>query len=268
MAYNTYSRRTGQANMSFSKLATQCFLRTLIAAFIGIIIYMSVVFVVNGMNYKVIGYEIFYSADGENFDPDAKYEYYYTGEEGENWVDEGLEPFLDENGGFKDGYYKQDIPSSLDKSTMNTLAWISQIPTLIIWGALLYTLTWNVGNGAADKNEFGGVTYDKFRGLKAGLIAVIPHAITYLILVVAKIIYSCKDAVVNSFDWTISLFKIFNYNCFAFNDMIITGGIDTISVSELICLALVLVPLPLFAAFGYAMGLRHTNIKEKIVYKD
>jgi len=263
MAYNTYSRRTGQANMSFSKLATQCFIRTLIAAVIGIIIYMSVVFVVNAINYKVIGYEILYSADGENFDSDAKYTYYYTGKEGEDWEDENLEQFKDENGNYKEGYYRQDIPSKLGKSTMNTLAWIAQIPTLIIWGALIYTLTWNVGSGAANKKEFGGVEFDKLRGLKAGLVAVIPYAVTYLILVVARL----SGAFSWTVNWAVSLFKILNYNCFAFNDMIISGGILSISILELICLVFVLVPLPLFAAFGYAMGLRHTNIKEKIVYK-
>lgn len=260
MAYNTYNRRTGQAHMSFKKLAAQCFLRTLIAAIIGIVIYMSVVFVVNGMNYRVIGYKILYSADGETFEPDAKHEYYYTGEEDENWVDKGLEQFMDENGNYKEGYYKQELPSTLSKSAMSTLAWVSQIPTLIIWGALLYTLTWNVGNGAADKNELGGESIDKLRGLKAGLVAVIPYAVTYLILVAAKIS--------GAMNWAVSLFKILNYNCFAFNDMIITGGLNTISASELVCLALVLIPLPIFAAFGYAMGLRHTNIKEKVIYKD
>ena len=69
-------------------------------------------------------------------------------------------------------------------------------------------------------------------------------------------------------NWAVSLFKIFNYNCFAFNNMIITNGLGSISAFELICLVLVLVPLPAFAAFGYAMGVRHTILKEKIVYKD
>ena len=258
MAYNTYSKRTGEANMSFAKLVRQCLLRTIITTFIGLMILMSITVVVNGMNYKIIGYEIFHSVDGESFE--KVYEYRYTGKEDENWVDENLSQYLDEDGYYKEGYYKQDIPSSLPDSTMRFLSWIAQIPTLIIWGALIYTLTWNVGNGAADKKEFGGTAFDKLCGLKAGLIAVIPYAITYLILVAAKIFGSST--------WPISLFKIVNYNCFAFNDMIITDGLNTISATELICLALVLVPLPLFAAFGYAMGVRHTNIKEKIVYKN
>jgi hypothetical protein len=50
--------------------------------------------------------------------------------------------------------------------------------------------------------------------------------------------------------------------------MIITNGLGSISISELLCLAAVLLPLPIFSAFGYAMGLRHTLLKDKIVYKD
>lgn len=250
MAYN---RRIGQTEMSFSKLAMQCLFRTIIAAFITLIIYMSIFTVVNSINYEPLGYEVLYSEDGENFE--TVYTYMYTGKEDENWVDEKLAEYMN-----KDGYYKQTIPNKLSRSAMTTVAWISQIFALGVWGALIYIVNWNVGNADADKHELGGAPLDKLRGLKAGLVAVIPHAVTYLILVVAKLS--------NSFPWATSLFKIFNYNCLAFNDMIITGGVESISAAELICLAAVLLPLPIFALFGYSMGVRHTILKDKIVYKN
>jgi hypothetical protein len=50
--------------------------------------------------------------------------------------------------------------------------------------------------------------------------------------------------------------------------MIITNGVNSISFAELICLVIVLLPLPLFATLGYAMGVRHTSLKEKIVYEN
>lgn len=250
MAYN---RRIGQTEMSFSKLTAQCLIRTILATFLSLIIFMSITFVVTGVNYKALGYEVLYSEDGENFE--TVYTYMYTGEEPENWVDEKLQEYID-----KDGYYQQTIPNQLSKSVMNAVSWISQILALVVWGALIYIVNWNVGNADADKHELGDAPLDKLRGLKAGLLAVIPFAATYLVLVIAKLIGSPH--------WAVSLFKIFNYNCFAFNDIIITNGLGSISVIELICLVLVLVPLPVFAAFGYAMGVRHTVIKEKIVYKD
>ena len=250
MAYN---RRIGQTEMSFSKLAAQCLIRTLVSAFIALIIYMSIVFVVTGINYKPIGYDVLYSEDGENFE--KVYTYMYTGEEDENWVDEKLQEYMG-----KDNYYQQSIPNKLSESTMNTISWFSQILSLVVWCAFIYAVTWNVGNADADKNELGSAPLDKLRGLKAGLLAVIPHAVTYLLLVFAKL--------TNLLPWAVSLFKIFNYNCFAFNDMIITNGLNSISISELICLVFVLVPLPVFAAFGYAMGVHHTLLKEKIVYKN
>jgi len=250
MAYN---RRIGQTEMSFSKLAMQCFLRTLVAAFITLLIYMSIIYVVTGINYKALGYEVLYTEDGENYE--TVYTYMYTGEEDEDWVDEKLAEYMN-----KDGYYKQTIPNQLSQSAKNTVAWISQAISLIVWGALIYAVTWNVGNADAGKNELGNTPIDKMCGLKAGLVAVIPYTVIYLLLVIAK--------VTNIIPWAVSLFKIFNFNCFAFNDMFITGGVNSISILELICLALVLLPLPLFAAVGYGLGVNHTMIKEKIVYKN
>lgn len=249
----SYNRRIGQTEMSFAKLSVQCLLRTLLATFLSLVIFMSITFVVTGVNYKALGYEVLYSEDGENFE--TVYTYMYTGEEPEDWVDEKLNEYMD-----KEGYYKQTIPNQLSESAMSVVSWISQIIALVVWGALIYIVNWNVGNADADKHELGDAPLDKLRGLKAGLVAVIPFAVTYLILVIAKIS--------NTFHWTVSLFKIFNYNCFAFNNMIITNGLDSISISELLCLALVLLPLPAFAVFGYSMGVRHTILKEKIVYKN
>ena len=248
-----YNRRIGQTVMSFSKLSAQCLIRTLLAAFLTLIIYMSITFVVTGVNYKAIGYEVLYSADGENFE--TVYTYMYTGEEPEDWVDEKLQEYMD-----KEGYYQQSIPNKLEKSTMNIVSAVSQVISLVVWGALIYIVNWNVGNADADRKELGNAKLDKLRGLKAGLVAVIPFAVSYLILVIAKI--------TGAMSWAVSLFKILNYNCFAFNNMIITDGLNSISAVELICLALVLLPLPLFAAFGYKMGVRHTILKEKIIYKN
>lgn len=250
MAYN---RRIGQTEMSFSKLTTQCLIRTLLSAFLGLIIFMSITFVVTGVNYKVLGYEVFYKDESGNVE--TVYTYMYTGEEPENWVDEKLNEYIG-----KEGYYQQNIPNQLSKGAMSAVSWVSQIISLVVWGAMIYIVNWNVGNADADKHELGDAPLDKLRGLKAGLLASIPFVVSYLVLVFAKI-FSAPA-------WAVSLFKILNYNCFAFNNMIITNGLGSISILELICLAIVLLPLPIFAAFGYSMGVRHTILKEKIVYKN
>ena len=253
MAYNTYNKRNGRMNMSFSKLTGQCIIRTFLAIFLTLILYLSITFAVTGINYKAIGYEVLYSPDGQTFE--KVYTYMYTGEEPENWVDEKLQEYMN-----KEGYYKQTIPNKLSKSAMNTVSWASQAIALVVWGALIYIVNWNAGNADADKKELGNTSVDKLRGLKAGLMATIPFAASYLILVVAKLS--------GALNWAVSLFKILNFNCFAFNNMIITNGLASISYSELICLVAVLLPIPVFATFGYAMGVRHTVLKDKIIYKN
>ncbi|MBQ3562408.1 MAG: hypothetical protein IJD71_02540 [Clostridia bacterium] len=249
----SYNRKIGKTNMSFSKLTKQCIIRTVLSLFLTLILYLSITFVVTSINYEAIGYDVLYSPDGENFE--TVYTYMYTGEEPENWVDEKLQEYMN-----KEGYYKQTIPNQLSKSAMNAVSWVSQILALGVWGALIYIVNWNAGNADADKNELGNASIDKLRGLKAGLLAVTPFAASYLILVVAKL--------TGAISWAVSLFKILNFNCFAFTNMIITNGVGSISISELICLVAVLLPLPIFAAFGYAMGVRHTVLKDKIVYKN
>ena len=132
MAYN---RRIGQTEMSFSKLTTQCLIRTLLSAFLGLIIFMSITFVVTGVNYKVLGYDVRYSDDGVNFE--TVYTYMYTGEEPENWVDEKLNEYMG-----KEGYYQQNIPNQLSKGAMSAVSWVSQIISLVVWGAMIYIVNW------------------------------------------------------------------------------------------------------------------------------
>ena len=99
MAYN---RRIGKTQMSFRGLAFQCLIRTLISAFIALIIYMSISFIVTGVNYKPIGYTVLYSEDGENFE--TVYTYMYTGEEDENWVDPKLKEYMNKEARAKEEF--------------------------------------------------------------------------------------------------------------------------------------------------------------------
>lgn len=248
-----YNKITAKGNMSFKKMVAQCILRTLICSLIGLLIYASITAVVVGIVVKPVGYEVLHTEDGENFE--TVYTYIYTGNEDENWVDEKLNEFM--QGG---NYYKQTIPGKLDDGQMSAISWCTQVISFIIWFAFIYTFMWNVGNADADKNELGNANLDKFRGLKSALFALIPFALAYVLLVITKIF--------GIFDWSISLFKILNFNSFAFNNMIITGGKESISASETICLAATLIPLPLFSHFSYRMGNKHIKIKEKLIYKN
>ena len=255
MAYNS---SFGAGNISFKRFCFRLFLRTMVAAFLTLIIYLSVTTLINGFNYKALGYDILYTKDGQNFE--KVHTYIYTGEEGENWVDEELLKYVKEDGSLMDGYYQQTIPNQLSADTLSKIKWVSQIAGIVIWCGFIYTAAWGVGNAVADKEQFGGQAVDKLFALKAALIALIPFAASYVILWISKIF-----GVLN---WSVSLFKILNYNFLALNDTVITGPATKVGILGLIALVLVLVPMPLMAHFGYRMGNKQIILKEKIIYKN
>ena len=113
MAYNS---GLGAGNISFKKFCFKLFLRTMVAAFLTLIIYLSITTLVNGFNYKSLGYDVLYTKDGQNFE--TVHTYMYTGEEGENWVDEELLKYVKEDGSLMDGYYQQTIPNKLQNSCL------------------------------------------------------------------------------------------------------------------------------------------------------
>ena len=84
-----YSSSFGAGNVSFKSFCFKLFLRTMVAAFLTLIIYLSITTLVNGFSYKPLGYDVLYSKDGQNFE--KVHTYMYTGDEGENWVDENSE---------------------------------------------------------------------------------------------------------------------------------------------------------------------------------
>ena len=254
MAYNS---GFGAGNISFKKLCFKLFLRTMVAAFLTLIIYLSITTLVNGFNYKPLGYDVLYTKDGQNFE--KVHTYIYTGNEGENWVDEELSKYVKEDGSLLEGYYQQTIPNKLSDDAINTIKWISQTLGIIIWCAFVYTLCWGVGNAVADKAQFGGKQVDKLFALKASLIAVIPFALSYIALWIFKIF--------GVFNWAVSLFKILNYNFLALNDAVIAQS-GQMEVLGMVALVLVLTPMPLMAHFGYRMGNKQIILKEKIIYKN
>lgn len=253
-----YSSSFGAGNISLGKLCFKLFLRTMVAVFLTLIIYLSITTLVNGFNYKPLGYDVLYSKDGQNFE--KVHTYMYTGNEDENWVDEELLKYVKEDGSLMEGYYQQTIPNKLSDSTINTIKWISQTLGVIIWCGFIYTLCWGVGNAVADKAQFGGKPVDKLFAFKASLMALIPFGLSYIALWIFKIFGVFKLAV--------SLFKILNYNFLALNDAVLTDSAETIGVLGLLALIFVLVPMPLMAHFGYRMGNKQIILKEKIIYKN
>lgn len=233
---------------SVKNMAVQCIIRTLVAAFIAFMIYVSITIIMVGAKTKEIGYTILYSEDGENFT--EIYTHYF--EDGED------ARYADYDG--KELYYKTSVRSTLSDKTNNNIRWISQTFAFILWVSMIYGTVWKAGDTDVSMKE-PTKREILLKGLKAGLFADIPFAVSYLVLVVTSIF-----KIFPSFP---RVHKIITFYMFAFNDVFIkgTGNGFEITFWGILGAAITLLPLPIFCTVAYYMGKKHIAIKEKLIYK-
>lgn len=233
---------------SFAKLVAHCLLRVVVASVMAFILYASFTTIAVGSLTEEIGYTVLYSEDGENYDEVYKH-YIADGE------DKLLDKYID-----KKGYYQTPIRSSLTATEKTVVMWLANGISLAVLFGMIYALMWNAGDANANRAELGGAKPDHWRGVKVALCAMIPAILAYLYLLLAK-----------SFDLPggVALYKVVTYYGFAINETFLQVG-DTESVltaTSALGLLINLLPLPLFAAFGYRMGEKHLIFKEKIMYQ-
>lgn len=234
---------------SVKSLVAQCILKTVMASLIAFLLYVSVTIIAVGSYTKEIGYTILYSEDGENYEEVYKH-YYSNGEDAK---------FKDYDG--KENYYKTPIRSEVDGSIQKIFMWIGQGLSLIIWFAMLYGVLWKAGDADANMAELGKHKRDIYKGLRVGIFADIPFAAAYLLLVITSVF--------KIFPKYPAIYKIVTYFMYAFNDTFIkaTGNGFEITFGGVLGSILVLLPLPVIAAYAYYMGEKHIIVKEKILYK-
>lgn len=241
---------------SLRKLSVKCFSRSVLVSIMAFLLYAFLTVIVSGMTTKELGYTIMYSADGENFE--------------DVYIHEHAETCFDENGcddekyseyASKTGYYKTTNRSLVSDKNITITRWIAQLASLGILYIVIYAAMWQAGDSNANMSEMGNVKRDSLKGVKAGLIADIPYALLYIILAVTS-----AFKLMPNFP---GIYKIATYFMFGFNDTFIPVADKSfvITIGGIIGAALVLLPIPIFAAFGYNMGQKHIIFKEKIVYK-
>ena len=228
---------------SVKNLALQCIIRTLVACFIAFMIYVSITVIMVGGSTKEIGYTILYSEDGESFS--EVYSHYYKN---------GEDPkYADYDG--KENYYKTPIRSELNKGTNIRIRWIAQNLSFICWVAVICGVMWRAGDANVDLAEPSKKEV-LLKGLKVGLLADIPFAASYFVLVVTSVFKILPSYSI--------IHKILTFYMFAFNDTFIKGQRTFWGI---LGACVVLIPLPIICMVAYYMGKRHINFKEKLIYK-
>lgn len=136
---------------------------------------------------------------------------------------------------------------------------------LILDGGMVYQFMWRQGDKEANYIQFGRIPKTPYKGLKVGLLAMIPYGIMDVIL-------ALSIAQILPFDF-LRTFRILNAPLYGFMKLVhwnlgwATATAPGLSWGEFVVLALMPLIYVVFCAVGYELGLRHISIKEKLVYK-
>lgn len=134
-----------------------------------------------------------------------------------------------------------------------------QFVCAVLFMFFLYCPVWVDADKDRNMANHGKIIFDKFKGIKAGLIIAIPFVILNLLLVLSwlKIIpnFFALYKVINSFFWP--LLHILAPN---------TGSVESLNLFDIIIINLLPLYIPIVTSIGYYCGYKNISLKNKIVY--
>ena len=235
---------------SNARLALGVFGRTIVAALIGVILYLSLSTIFATFSTEKIGVTVWeYDSSGVAHEVKT---YLY---EDKDFPDELK---LEENQTSTDKY--SPVPAGVELA----LDIVTQVCNLIILAAFPYRKLWAQGDHDRNEINFGHLKEDTQRGLKVGLIADIPAILVYLSLWLGKL-------GVPLFEHTHALYTLFNSSFLPFCYRTMGRGLQSatgLSVGSMLALLLPVVFLTLVCHVAYTLGLHQFSVSDKLFYKN
>ena len=163
----------------------------------------------------------------------------------------------------KEGYVitKKGIRSELAGAGKTVFYVLTQASCYFMLCAFLYPKLWERGTRDSNLVQFKHCREDKLKGLKAGIIAVIPATVFTLFLAVTS------SGISKNFPIVIYKFlQAFNFNVI---DAIVgkAGAFGELSAIKLIALILLQTIVPAVTFVSYYLGYKNISLSEKLVYK-
>lgn len=148
-------------------------------------------------------------------------------------------------------------PSATTKTVMGIL---SQIMMLIVLGIFPYHILWQFGNRDDTNVRYKGQRPDPWRGVKVGALAMVPFALLWLVLVVAKYV-----------GWN-DFFQVYNLISFPYihyNTLVLGTQVtlSDITLWRLILLLPTYLFVPLVSGVAYRLGGKQFSLAEFITFK-
>ena len=227
---------------SLFKDSAKLFGKTLLVSLLCFFVVISVMVVSVGFFAEPAGYYVtgtkdgkvenlytYYTADGE----DTKYETY----EKQGYALEKTEIKL--------------VPEAKEKGSFV----LAQILCIGILGIFIYPRLWERGYKDRNLAQTGNIVGDQWRGLKLGLIAIIPWVALLLVLSQVK-------------GFAVSLLMFASPIFYPVYSLMTDGSIyfSQVGVLTLIGMVACWLILPVFSALGYGLGFKDFSITEKLTY--
>ena len=141
---------------------------------------------------------------------------------------------------------------------MLVLSAFCSLSTLVLFinGKLFY-----IGDSDANKVQFGRIEYDKFKGLKLGIVPAFFALMSYIVLILGKLGILGK--------WAYVIFNFSNYHLFAYHQMIFGGKMNVTEMSwwSIAAASLTVFLVPLICHVCYTLGYKRINLFERVVFK-
>ncbi len=231
------------------KYALKLWGRIIFATIMCAVLYFSLHMLVSALCAKEVGYRIFETTDSGEYE--LIDEHYFSVDE-----DSSMTVTLSE------GQTKQPI-KELTGGGAATFNIVAQILMLSVLAVFPYDRMWKLG--ARDENmvQCGRKKANNLRGFKIGLMASIPSAVLFILLVVAKF------GVIPG--WYLSIYRVCNMPYLPFINAFFTAGdanaVITAPWFAFVAAAAIVFFVPAICALGYRLGRSGFSIQDHLIYK-
>ena len=222
--------------------------RTVLATFMTLLVYFSVVMAVTGATTHSAGYRVYNKNPDGTTNPTVVEEHYYA---------DGEDPAAEVTVGENQVYviFRSSPPFAVEL----TQDIVCQIIMLIILLSFPYAMMWERGSSDRNAVDFGHAAPDPHRGLRIGLLASMPSFVLLIVLAATLLFPAAKASV-------LSLFRLANAPFYpAFLRLIPKDG--TVTVLGLLGCLIILLSVPLCAAAAYRLGYRRRRLSDILLFR-
>ena len=232
-------------------LGTKTFFKLVLVNILCAVIVLSISIITSNAFSEDIGYMVYGVAEGEE-EPKHLYNYYF-----ENGEDTQKAKFEAEG-------YTELSEHPITASTKTGDIIFLAVSALFCFGtlaAILYPAVWKTGSKDRNLVHFGHISEDKFKGLKIGVIAVIPAFLLFAFFIATKGNIAANFPAV----WL----KFLNANAYSLIDLLQNKVIllKDIPALNLVLMALTQITVPIICYLAYFLGYKEISLADKLIYK-